>query len=476
MDQLRTLSGKPYNDHAEMYTAGPSGPSRMDDTTYFEKIAHFNRENVPSRIVHAKGAGAYGEFVVTQDITKYTCADFLSTIGKKTRVFARFSTVGGEPGSADAERDPRGFAIKFYTEEGNYDMTGNNIPTFFIRSAKLFPDFIHTQKRDPVTNCVNPTNQWDFFSLRTESIHQVIQLFSDRGIPADFRHMHGFGSHTFSFINKDNELTWVKFHWVCNQGIKNLTAEEAEVIKGKNPDHATQDLREAIDRGDYPSWTLKVQLMTPEQARSAKLDPFDLTKVWPHSDFPLHEVGVMTLNENPTNFFNDVEQAAFNPANFVPGISGSFDKVLQGRLFAYGDAARYRLGVNHESLPVNCPFHRPVGTTQRGMMNMGNKESHAPNYYPNSVSKMGAKENLANTFRDCIEEWTIVYEEDDYSQARALYQKVMKDDERKRTQKNIANSMKGIHGPMKEEITERMLKVFANVDPELSEGIKKLLQ
>src|SRR3990170_3004762 len=312
---LTTNFGASVDDDQNSLTAGIPGPVLMQDVHLLEKLAHFDRERIPERVVHAKGAGAYGYFEVTHDVTRYTRAKFLSPAGKRTEVFARFSTVGGEKGSADSERDPRGFAVKFYTEEGNYDLTGNNTPVFFIRDPLKFPDFIHTQKRHPATNCKDPNMFWDFLSLTPESIHQVTILFSDRGTPRSYRHMNGYSSHTFKWYNEKNEYFWVQYHFKTDQGILNLTREEAERISGTDPDHATRDLYESIERGDYPSWTLQMQIMTPEQAEDYRFDIFDITKVWPHCDFPPIEVGRLVLNHNPKNYFAEVEQAAFSPGN-----------------------------------------------------------------------------------------------------------------------------------------------------------------
>jgi len=350
---LTTNFGTPVYDDQNSMTAGIPGPVLMQDVHLLEKLAHFDRERIPERVVHAKGAGAYGYFEVTHDVTKYTRAKFLSQVGKRTELFVRFSTVGGEKGSADAERDPRGFALKFYTEEGNYDMVGNNTPVFFIRDPLKFPDFIHTQKRNPATNLKDPDMFWDFLSLTPESIHQVTILFSDRGTPKTYRHMNGYSSHTYMWYNKKNEYVWVQYHFKTEQGIQNFTREEADHMKSVDPDHATRDLYEAIARGDYPSWRLEMQIMTLEQAKDYRFDPFDITKVWPHADFPPITIGRMVLNRNPENYFAEVEQAAFSPGNFVSGIGPSPDKMLQGRLFSYHDTHRHRLGPNYHLLLVN---------------------------------------------------------------------------------------------------------------------------
>ncbi len=344
---------------------GPRGPLLVQDWQLFEKLAHFNRERVPERVVHAKGSGAYGTLTITHDITRYTKAKIFSEVGKKTECLARFSTVAGERGAADAERDPRGFALKFYTEEGNWDLVGNNTPVFFVRDAYKFSDFIHTQKRDPRTNMRSPTMQWDFWSLSPESLHQVTILMSDRGIPRNYRHMNGYGSHTYSLINARNERFWVKFHFKTMQGIDNLTnAEAAETIAADRESHQ-RDLFDPIEKGDFPKWRFCIQVMPEKDAASFRWNPFDLTKVWPHGDYPLIDVGVMELNRNPENYFADIEQAAFEPSNVVPGIGHSPDKMLQARIFSYADAHRYRLGTNYTALPANrprCPYTPIIAT------------------------------------------------------------------------------------------------------------------
>ncbi|HCW76485.1 MAG TPA: catalase, partial [Candidatus Marinimicrobia bacterium] len=355
--KLTTASGRPYTKFDNSQSVGNRGPILLQDYFLHEDMAHFNRERIPERVVHAKGTGAFGTFTVTHDITRYTKAKIFSKIGKQTKVFARFSIVGGEKGGADSERDPRGFAVKFYTEDGNWDLAGNNTPIFFIKDPKKFSHFIHTQKRDPKTNCKSPTMMWDFFSLNPESLHQVIILMSDRGTPFSYRHMHGFGSHTFSLYDSNNQRVWVKFHFVSLQGVKNFTAKEADEMKGLDLDQAQRDMVEAIGKKDFPKWALKIQVMTDEQAKAYEWNPFDITKVWYHKDFPLMDVGIMELNKIPENYFRDVEQAAFDPAHVVDGIGYSPDKLLQGRLLSYPDAQRYRLGVNYEQIPVNqCPY------------------------------------------------------------------------------------------------------------------------
>ena len=355
MKTITTTAGEPVGSHQDALTAGERGPLLMQDYYLIEKLAHQNRERIPERTMHAKGSGAHGTLTITNDITKYTKADIFSEIGKQTPLFMRFSTVAGERGAADAERDIRGFAMKFYTQEGNWDLVGNNTPIFFVADPYKFPDFAHTQKRDPRTNMRSPTAMWDFWSLTPESIHQVTILFSDRGIPSSYRHMHGFGSHTYSFINKDKERTWVKFHFVTQQGIKNLTNEEASVVIGNDRESAQKDLYESIENKEFPKWDLKIQVMSEEQAKSHRDNPFDLTKVWSKKEYPLIDVGTMELNRNPNNYFNEVEQASFSPSNIVPGIALSPDKMLQARGFAYPDAQRYRVGTHYEALPINKP-------------------------------------------------------------------------------------------------------------------------
>jgi catalase len=468
--KLTTASGIPYYYNEDTMSVGARGPLLLQDFILHEKMAHFNRERIPERVVHAKGSGAYGTFTVTNDITKYTRAKVFSKIGKKTKVFLRFSTVGGEKGSADTERDPRGFALKFYTEDGNWDLVGNNTPIFFIKDPKKFSDFIHTQKRDPYSNCKSPTMMWDFWSLNPESLHQVLFLMSDRGTPYSYRHMNGYGSHTFSLINDKNERVWVKFHFKTAQGIKNFVNDEAVKMKGEDPDWAQRDLVNAIDKGDFPKWNVKIQVMTEEEARTYKWNPFDLTKVWPHGDYPLIDVGILELNENPRNYFAEVEQAAFAPAHVVDGISYSPDKMLQGRILSYPDAHRYRLGVNYEQLPVNkCPYM--VNNYERdGAMRTDGNGGNSPNYFPNSFDDIKPDEaykqpawqldtNLADWYNRNAEG-----ENDHYTQPGNFYRTVLSDQDRKNLVNNIVGAMKGISGPRKGEITNRQLCHFFRAD------------
>jgi catalase len=384
---LTTNAGVPVPDNQNVLTAGPRGPMLLQDVWFLEKLAHFDREVIPERRMHAKGSGAFGTFTVTHDITRYTKADLFSAIGRKTDLFVRFSTVAGERGAADAERDIRGFAIKFYTEQGNWDLVGNNTPVFFLRDPLKFPDLNHAVKRDPHTNLRSARNNWDFWTSLPEALHQVTITMSDRGIPASYRNMHGFGSHTFSMFDKDNRRVWVKFHLISQQGIRNLSDEEATATIGVCRESHQRDLFDAIGRKDFPRWTLCIQVMTEEQAAASPYNPFDLTKVWYRKDYPLIEVGVMELDRNPENYFADVEQAAFNPGNIVPGIGFSPDRMLQGRLFSYGDAQRYRLGVNHHLIPVNaarCPVH---SYHRDGAMRVDGNHGATLGYEPNSYGQ-----------------------------------------------------------------------------------------
>lgn len=475
-EKLTTGFGKPVEDDQNSLTAGWPGPVLMQDVHLLDKLAHFDRERIPERVVHAKGAGAHGYFEVTADMTKYTKAKFLSEVGKRTEVFVRFSTVGGEKGSADAERDPRGFAVKFYTEEGNYDMTGNNTPVFFIRDPLKFPDFIHTQKRHPGTNLKDPDMFWDFLSLTPESIHQVTILFSDRGTPRTYRNMNGYSSHTFKWYNEKGEYVWVQYHFKTEQGIQNLTREEAEVMKGKDPDHATRDLFEAIARGDYPSWRLEMQIMTPEQAESYRFDPFDITKVWPHADFPPITVGRMVLNRNPENYFAEVEQSAFSPGNLVPGIAASSDKMLQARLFSYHDTHRHRLGPNYHLLPVNSAKACPMRNYQRdGFMRFDANGGGSANYYPNSFGgpepdPKAAEPSFEVSGRAMRRPYT--HPNDDFVQAGDLYRKVMTDTDRDHLIGNIVSHL----GGAQKRIQLRQTALFFKADPDYGSRVAEGLE
>ena len=465
-NNLTTGHGQPVGDDQNSMTAGSSGPVLMQDVHLLDKLAHFDRERIPERVVHAKGAGAYGYFEVTADVTKYTKAKFLSEIGKKTDLFVRFSTVGGEKGSADAERDPRGFAVKFYTEEGNYDMVGNNTPVFFIRDPLKFPDFIHTQKRHPATNCKDANMFWDFLSLTPESIHQVTILFSDRGTPRTYRNMNGYSSHTFKWYNAKGEYFWVQYHFKTEQGIQNFTREEADIMKSKDPDHATRDLSDAIERGDFPSWRLEMQIMTPDQAKDYRFDPFDITKVWPHTDFPPITAGRMVLNRNPENYFAEVEQSAFSPGNFVPGIAASPDKMLQGRLFSYHDTHRHRLGPNYHLLPVNSTRGCPMKSYQRdGSMRFDANGEGGPNYYPNSFGgpapdPEAAEPSFEVSGQAARQEYN--HPNDDFVQAGDLYRKVMTAQDRD----NLIGNIVGHLGGAQKRIQRRQCAIFYKADVE----------
>jgi catalase len=460
---MTTNAGRPVGDNQNSVTVGPRGPVLMEDYLLFEKMAAFNRERIPERVVHAKGAGAFGAFTVTHDITKYTTAKLFDKIGKKTEILARFSTVAGEKGAADTARDPRGFSVKFYTEEGNWDMTGNNTPVFFVRDALKFSDFIHSQKRVPQTNLRSPTVMWDFWSLSPESLHQVTTLMSDRGTPDGFRHMHGFSSHTFSLINAKNERYWVKWHFLTKQGIKNLTAERADELAGADPDYATRDLFEAIERGDSPKWRVCIQAMPEAEADNYKVNPFDLTKIWSHKDYPLIDVGEMELNRNPKNYFAEIEQAAFSPVNIVPGMGYSPDKMLQARLISYPDAHRYRLGVNFESLPVNAP-KCPVHTYNRdGSMRFDENGGSGPNYEPNSfggpVEEHRFIERRYSTSGE-VGRYNHRDGNDDYTQAGDLF-RLLKKDEKARLIQNIVGHMRGVP----ERIQRLQISHFTKADP-----------
>ncbi|MBY8839838.1 MULTISPECIES: catalase [unclassified Streptomyces] len=473
---LTTESGAPVADNQNSASAGVGGPLLIQDQQLLEKLARFNRERIPERVVHARGSGAYGHFEVTDDVTGFTHADFLSEIGKRTEVFLRFSTVADSLGGADAVRDPRGFALKFYTEEGNYDLVGNNTPVFFIKDPIKFPDFIHSQKRDPFTGKQEPDNVWDFWAHSPEATHQVTWLMGDRGIPASYRHMDGFGSHTYQWTNAKGEAFFVKYHFKTNQGIRTLTADQAAELAGKDPNSHQTDLLQAIERGVYPSWTLYVQLMPAAEAANYRFNPFDLTKVWPHGDYPLRRVGRLVLDRNPDNVFAEVEQAAFSPNNFVPGIGPSPDKMLQGRLFAYADAHRYRLGVNHTLLPVNSPKAVEGGARnygRDGFMALNAQGRDAKNYEPNSYD--GPAETgrplsapLAVSGHTGNHEAPLHTKDDDFVQAGELY-RLMSEDERSRLIANIAG---GLSQVSRNDVVEKNLAHFHAADPEYGRRVE----
>lgn len=472
--KLTTSFGCPVANNQHVKTAGPRGPQLLEDVWFLEKLAHFDREVIPERRMHAKGSGAYGTFTVTNDITQYTRAKIFSKLGKKTELFARFSTVAGERGAADAERDIRGFAMKFYTEEGNWDLAGNNTPVFFLKDPLKFPDLNHAVKRDPRTNMRSAENNWDFWTSLPEALHQVTVVMSERGIPANYRHMHGFGSHTFSMINADNERVWVKFHMRCNQGIKNLSNKEAAQIVAQDRESNQRDLYNAIEAGDYPSWTMKIQVMTDEQAQNVTYNPFDLTKVWPHKDFPLIEVGIMELNRNPENYFAEVEQAAFNPANIVPGISFSPDKMLQGRLFSYGDAQRYRLGVNHSLIPVNAP-RCPVHSYHRdGAMRTDGNYGGTIGYEPNTKNEWQEQPDFSEpplALSGAADHWSHYADDGDhYSQPGNLF-RLMSNEQKQILFDNTAADI----GSVSVDIQKRHIENCTKADPAYGAGVKKAL-
>ena len=476
MDKKRLTSenGKPIADNQNIQTADVRGPAMLQDVWYLEKLAHFDREVIPERRMHAKGSGAFGTFTVTHDITKYTRASIFSQVGKKTDCLVRFSTVAGERGAADAERDIRGFAMKFYTDTGNWDLVGNNTPVFFLRDPLKFPDLNHAIKRDPRTGMRSANNNWDFWTLLPEALHQVTITMSPRGIPASFRHMHGFGSHTFSFYDKDNKRTWVKFHFRTLQGIKNLTDAEAEAVIAKDRESNQRDLFEAIERGDYPRWLMQVQLMTEEEARNYKINPFDLTKVWYHGDFPLHDVGILELNRNPDNFFAEIEQAAFNPANVIEGSGFWRDKMSQGRIISYSDAQRYRLGVNNNLIPVNkprCPFHDYHRDGQ--MRTDGNYGATIP-YQPNSYGEWQDSPNLKEP---PLEVNGAIYNYDereldsDYFTQPGKLWRLMSAEDQRATCENTARAM----GDSALFIKQRHVRNCSYADPEYGKGVAKAL-
>jgi catalase len=477
---LTTESGAPVADNQNSQTAGPSGPVLAQDQHLLEKLARFNRERIPERIVHAVGSGAHGTFVVTNpDVARWTRMKMFGEVGKRTEVFVRFSTVAGSRGAPDAVRDPRGFAVKFYTEDGNWDLVGNNTPVFFIRDAIKFPDFIHSQKYDPHTNRQEADNVWDFFSHSPEATHQFTWLFGDRGLPASLRHMNGYGSHTFQWVNDDGERFWVKFHYKTDQGIENNTAAEAGRVAGENPEHHQQDLYDAIEAGEHPSWTMKVQVMPAADAAGYRINPFDLTKVWPHSDYPLIEVGKMTLDATPDNYFRDVEQSAFDPGHMVPGIGPSPDKMLQARVFSYGDAHRYRLGINHTRLPVNspkgCPFDHGQNYGRDGAMRFDDNGGRSVNYEPNSFGGPAQTDEplyagletggLSGSYDP------VIRDVDDFAQAGDLY-RLMSADEQQRLVDAIAGSLSQVQRtPIGDGIVERSVDHFRRADPDYGSRI-----
>lgn len=471
--KLTTTTGNPVPDNQNIQTAGLRGPALLQDFWFLEKMAHFDREVIPERRMHAKGSGAFGTFTVTHDITRYTKADIFSEIGKKTEMFARFSTVAGERGAADAERDIRGFALKFYTQEGNWDLVGNNTPVFFFRDPMKFPDLNHAVKRDPKTNMRSADNNWDFWTLLPEALHQVTIIMSDRGIPKSYRHMHGFGSHTFSLINAQNERHWVKFHFRTQQGIENLSNEEAARLIGADRESHQKDLFDSIEKGDFPKWKMFIQIMTEQEADNYHLNPFDLTKVWPKGEHPLIPAGEFELNRNPENYFADVEQAAFNPANIVPGIGFSPDRMLQGRLFSYGDAQRYRLGVNHYQIPVNsskCPYH---SFHRDGAMRVDGNYGSAKSYEPNSFNEWQEQPEYKEpplAIHGDASAWDHRVDEDYYSQPGNLF-RLMTEEKKQLLFKNTAAAV----GAAQKFIQIRHIRNCYKADPAYGEGVANAL-
>ncbi len=471
--RLTTTAGNPIADNQNSLSAGARGPLLMQDYQLLEKLAHQNRERIPERVVHAKGWGAFGTLTVTHDITQYTRANIFSKVGKKTEMLARFSTVAGEMGAADAERDVRGFALKFYTDEGNWDLVGNNTPVFFVRDAYKFPDFIHTQKRHPRTNLRSPTAMWDFWSLSPESLHQVTILMSDRGIPISPMHMNGYGSHTYSFWNDKGERYWIKFHFKTQQGHKHFTNEQSEELIGKTRESYQEALFGAIENKKFPKWKLFIQVMPEKDAEKTPYNPFDLTKVWPHGDYPLIEVGELELNRNPQNYFTDIELAAFSPSNIVPGISYSPDKMLQARVFSYADAHRYRLGTHYEALPVNRPKSPVHHYHKDGLMRFFDNFNENPDAYyePNSMNGPQEDPSVAEPplrIDGDADRYNHREGNDDFSQPRALFN-LFDEGQRERLFGNIAAAMEGVP----DEIKLRQIELFTHVDPAYGEGVAK---
>ena len=471
---LTTTAGAPVPDNQNSITAGPRGPVLMQDYQLLEKLAHQNRERIPERVVHAKGSGAFGTFTVTHDISKYTKAKLFGAIGKKTDLLMRFSTVAGERGAADAERDVRGFSVKFYTEEGNWDLVGNNTPVFFVRDPLKFPDFIHTQKRHPKTNMRSPTAMWDFWSLSPESLHQVTILFSDRGLPVGFRNVNGYGSHTFSLISADGVRHWVKFHLKTRQGIKNWTNEEGNAVIANDRESAQRDLFEAIEKGDFPKWRVQVQIMPETDAEKTSYNPFDVTKVWPHAEYPLIDVGEVELNRNPENYFAEIEQSSFSPSNIVPGISFSPDKMLQARIFAYADAHRYRVGTHYEALPVNRPKnavnHYHMDGSMRADIPKNTDAFYEPNSFNGPVEQPDAKEPPLHISGDA-DRYNHRIGNDDYIQPGNLF-RLMSAHQQHQLFTNIAAAMQGVP----KEITDRQIVHFTKADPAYGAGVAEALR
>ena len=473
---LTTSSGNPVDNNQNSMTAGPNGPILLQDFTLIDKLAHFDRERIPERVVHAKGSGAHGVLEVTEDVTHLTKAAFLNTVGKRTPLFLRFSTVAGERGAADTVRDPRGFAIKFYTEEGNYDMVGNNTPVFFINDPIKFPDFLHSQKRNPATNLTDPNMIFDFWQHSPTALHQITILFSDRGTPYGYRHMNGYSSHTFKWVNHKGDVHLVKYHFKTDQGIKNFTAAEQDQMSLKQKDFSTADLYDNIKEGNFPSWTWYVQVMPEADAAKYRFDVLDITKVWPHADYPLQKVGKMTLNRNPENYHAEVEQAAFAPSHLVPGIEPSADKMLQGRLFSYPDTHRYRLGKNYEQIPINCPYRARVAHYSRdGAAVVNGNFGGAVNHEPNSQG--GPKEDPTTawskpTVTGQAGRYNYTHPNTYYEQPRALWRNVFTETDREHLISNLSGPLGAVTD---RSIQEGMLAHFYKIDPDYGNRLSKAI-
>ena len=474
-EPMRRAGGQVVDNNEDILTSGKRGHLSIQDLWLFEKHAHFNREVIPERRMHAKGWGAWGEFTVTHDITKYTKAKIFSEVGKKTKVFSRMSTVAGERGAADAERDIRGFAVRFYTEDGNWDIVGNNTPVFFFRDPMKFIDLNHAVKRDPRTHLRSPNTNWDFWSSLPESLLQTTIINSDRGIPSSFRFMHGFGSHTYSMINAEGERVWVKYHFRSQQGIQNYTDQEAEKVNGMDRESSGRDLYEAIEKGEYPKWKMYIQVMTEEQAKNHPQNPFDLTKMWLKEDYPLIPVGEYVLNKNADNYFQDVEQVAFSPANIVPGVALSPDRMLQARTFFYSDAQRYRLGVNHHQIPVNSPLgvDHPHDFHRDGQMRVDGNKGSELHYGPNSYGAWKDDPSLEIPHDEGGETARYDFREDDhdyYSQPGMLFNR-MTPEQQLVLFENTARNM----GDSTLQIKHRYIRNCYAADPAYGEGVAKAM-
>ncbi len=463
--------GHPIDDNQNSMTSGENGPILIQDFHFFDKISKFDRERIPERVVHAKGSGAHGYFEVTHDVTKFCKADIFKNIGSKTPCFVRLSTVTGEKASPDSDRDPRGFSIKFYTKEGIWDIVNNDFPVFFIRDPIKFPDIIHAFKRDPETGLKNVNNFWDFLSLTPESVHATLMLFSDRGTPFSFRHIHGFGNHTFRWVNDQNEAVFVKYHFITNQGIKNFTFEESLKMRLVDPDFARRDLRESIDSGNFPSWNFMIQVMPEKDAEKYHINILDVTKVWPHGDYPLIPAGRLVLDRNPSNFFAEVEQVGFAPSRMPPGVEPSFDKMLQGRLYSYDDTQRHRLGGNFDQIPINCPFRARVSASDRdGFMRVNGNYGAKGHYEPNSVMPFTFSEKAKISslpVRGHVGRFKPSHPNDDFAQGGVFYRKVMSEQDRINLAHNIAVDL----GKAKRTIQERELRLLFKSDPDLGSRV-----